>query len=217
MMEADALLRALEVLIKAGIAVICAGLIGWEREIHGRPAGVRTHMLMALGVLLFSEVSKAFSSTDETRIAANIVTGVGFLGAGTILRTGLEVKGLTTAASIWSVTGIVMAVSVGRAFYWVALAGTALTLITLALVSGIERKLAPNAHGAVLLVRTLNRSDTTAILDALVAAGAKVVSVGTETDEAGAVLRIGITGEQNRAMKAVLELGSTRSAEWADT
>lgn len=133
-MEADALLRALEVLIKAGIAVICAGLIGWEREIHGRPAGVRTHMLMALGVLLFSEVSKAFSSTDETRIAANIVTGVGFLGAGTILRTGLEVKGLTTAASIWSVTGIVMAVSVGRAFYWVALAGTALTLITLALV-----------------------------------------------------------------------------------
>ena len=77
---------AIDVLIKLGIGAAIGGAIGYEREFHGRPAGIRTHMLMVLGVVLFCEVSKAFAPNDQARIAAQIVTGVGFLGAGTILR-----------------------------------------------------------------------------------------------------------------------------------
>jgi len=89
-------------------------MVGWEREVHGRPAGMRTHMLLVIGVVLMCEVSRAFSPAgDPARIAAQIVTGVGFLGAGAIMRIGMEVKGLTSAASLWTVTGIGMAVSVG--------------------------------------------------------------------------------------------------------
>src|SRR3954471_10979252 len=92
---------ATDVLVKMGVGALMAGLIGWEREKHGRPAGIRTHMLMVMGVILFSEAGKYFGATsDPSRVAAQIVTGVGFLGAGTIMRVGPEIRGLTTAASI---------------------------------------------------------------------------------------------------------------------
>src|SRR4051794_37987050 len=95
-----------EILLKSVIALVLAAAIGWEREVHGRPAGMRTHMLLVLGVVLFSEASKAFGSQNPDRIAAQILTGVGFLGAGTIMRMGPQVKGLTSAASIWATAAI---------------------------------------------------------------------------------------------------------------
>lgn len=94
------------------VAALLAGAIGWQREAHGRPAGIRTHMLLALGVVVLTEAGRRLGG-DSARVASQIVTGVGFLGAGAILRMGREIRGLTTAASLWATTGIAMAVAAG--------------------------------------------------------------------------------------------------------
>jgi putative Mg2+ transporter-C (MgtC) family protein len=115
-------------------------VIGFEREIRDREAGVRTHLLVSLGSALFTVVSaygfhEFLASgdnvvrTDPTRIAAQIVTGIGFLGAGAIIREGLSVRGLTTAATLWVVAAIGMACGAG--YYWPAAAATLLTLLAL--------------------------------------------------------------------------------------
>ena len=90
------------------------GLIGWERERHARPAGLRTHILVCVGAALITEISHSFGPNGD-RIAAQVVTGVGFLGAGTIIRegTGGLVHGLTTAASLWAIAGVGIAVGYG--------------------------------------------------------------------------------------------------------
>lgn len=131
-------------------AVLC-GLIGLERETRDQPAGFRTHILLGLGAALFTLVSAfgfpeftdaALESNgrgvqfDPTRIAAQIVTGVGFLGAGAIIRRGVDVRGLTTAASIWSAAAIGMAAGAG--FYFGAVATTAVVLSTLYLLRWVR-------------------------------------------------------------------------------
>ncbi len=126
-------------IIKLGIAAILAFFIGLERELRGHQAGIRTHMLLAIGVTLFTELSVAFSG-DKGRVAAQVVTGIGFLGAGAILRIGGDVKGLTTSASIWAVSAIAMGVSVGGPFITVAIIATIMTLFTLAVIELIEVK-----------------------------------------------------------------------------
>src|SRR6201988_609326 len=101
-----------ELLLRIALWVVLCGAIGLERESRGQAAGLRTHMLVGLGATLFTLVSAyGFSETsreniDPTRIAAQIVTGIGFLGAGTIIRHGLTVRGLTTAATLWIVGGV---------------------------------------------------------------------------------------------------------------
>jgi putative Mg2+ transporter-C (MgtC) family protein len=119
-----------------GRLAIAAGLgaaVGVERELREREAGIRTHLLVSLGACLFTIVGAYgfhdFSGVDPTRIAAQIVTGIGFLGAGAIIREGISVRGLTTAASLWIVAAIGMASGAG--YYWPAVAGTALTIFAL--------------------------------------------------------------------------------------
>lgn len=113
---------ALQLLIAIGLSA----LIGWERELRGRPAGIRTHVLLCLGATLMMILSRSFSPLgDPGRIAAQIVSGVGFIGAGTILRQGSVVRGLTTAASLWAVVAIGMTVGMGTLeYYIIALVGT---------------------------------------------------------------------------------------------
>ena len=122
------------------MACALGAAIGFEREIRDREAGVRTHLLVSLGSALFTVVSaygfhEFLASgdnvvhTDPTRIAAQIVTGIGFLGAGAIIREGLSVRGLTTAATLWVVAAIGMACGAG--YYWPAAAATLLTLFAL--------------------------------------------------------------------------------------
>ena len=112
-----------------------------EREYHGHPAGIKTLGLVGVGACLFAGLGlETFrTATDPTRIAAQIVTGVGFLGAGAILRQGSEVHGLTTAASIWIAAAIGM--SVGFGFYLPAIFTTILVLAMLTLLRPIEKKL----------------------------------------------------------------------------
>ena len=108
-----------DLLIKLFLAVILGGIIGWEREIYHKPAGFRTHILVCLGSCLFTMISIYFANyfsmptADASRIAAGIVVGVGFLGAGAIMKEGHTVMGLTTAANIWVVSAIGMAVGCG--------------------------------------------------------------------------------------------------------
>ena len=109
--------------------------IGFERELHDREAGIRTHLLVALGSALFTIISaygfSAFAPVrwDPTRIAAQVVTGIGFLGAGAIIREGISVRGLTTAASLWVVAAVGM--GAGAGYYWPSVVATAIMIFAL--------------------------------------------------------------------------------------
>lgn len=132
------LLTSLELLL----ATFLSMLVGLERDRRNQPAGLRTHMLVGFGSCLFTILSfHAFPGSDPARIAAQIVTGVGFLGAGTILHLrqtdgNSDIKHLTTAASIWATAGIGMAVGAGA--WLLAINGTLITWVTLAVVRRLE-------------------------------------------------------------------------------
>lgn len=121
------------------LGLVLGAAIGFERELHRQPAGFRTHSLVALGAALFTIVSAygfAGASVDPTRIAAQIVSGIGFIGAGAILQYSGNIRGLTTAASLWSVAAIGMAAGAGMLV--MAVVGTVLILVVLALFERVE-------------------------------------------------------------------------------
>jgi putative Mg2+ transporter-C (MgtC) family protein len=129
-----------EALLRLSLAAVLGGMIGFERELREREAGLRTHLLVALGSALFTIVGAygfhAFLDSgqdvvraDPTRIAAQIVTGIGFLGAGAIIRQGLSVRGLTTAATLWVVAAVGLAAGAG--YYSAAVITTAVVLVAL--------------------------------------------------------------------------------------
>lgn len=121
----------LEMAIRLVLSALFGAAVGFEREHAEKPAGMRTLALVSLGAAIFTLVSMYgfFGPADPSRIAAGVVTGVGFLGAGTILREGLNVRGLTTAASIWAIAAI--GVAVGAGMYILSAVGTVLTVIIL--------------------------------------------------------------------------------------
>ncbi len=138
-----------EVILRVVAAGVLGGLIGLERELSGQPAGFRTHILVSLGAVLFTLVGaygvKGFSiggvssvSFDPTRIAAQVVTGIGFLGAGAIIRSGGSVRGLTTAAALWVTAAVGTAVGFG--FWDAAIATTVVTVVALYGLKWFERK-----------------------------------------------------------------------------
>ncbi|NLW60277.1 MAG: MgtC/SapB family protein [Firmicutes bacterium] len=132
-----------DILVRLAVATLLGAVIGWEREKHGRPAGLRTHILVALGSCLIMLISvygfPGGTSRDPARLAAQVVSGIGFLGAGTILRDGTSIRGLTTAASLWVIAGIGLACGTG--FYVAAAVTTAIAFIVLVLLDDLERKL----------------------------------------------------------------------------
>ena len=123
----------LELLGRLVVAAVLGGAIGAERELNDQAAGLRTHMLLTIGACLFTLISAyGFGrgiGTDPSRLAAQIVTGIGFLGGGAIVRHGLTVKGLTTAASIWATASV--GVAVGAGDYVLGVGGAALVVGTL--------------------------------------------------------------------------------------
>ena len=132
--------RELELAGRLVLAVLLGAAIGLERELHRQPAGFRTHAVVALGAALFTVISAygfVGSTVDPTRIAAQIVTGIGFIGAGTILQHRGNVRGLTTAASLWAVAAIGMAAGAG--LLAMAVIGTVLILIVLSLFENVEQ------------------------------------------------------------------------------
>lgn len=145
--SASAALGLGDILLRLFCAMIVGTVIGTEREYTHRPAGMRTHILVALGAcvvmitgqLLFAQYSAYGSTADPARLSAQVITGVGFLGAGTIMREGSTVKGLTTAASLWAVA--CLGVAAGGGYYAVAIAGMVFILITLTVFETIQSHL----------------------------------------------------------------------------
>lgn len=136
-------------IIKICLALILGGALGMERQYHDKPAGFATNCLICLGAMLFTVLSEimGFAGGDPGRIAAQIVTGVGFIGAGSILRDGNKISGLTTAAGVWLVAAIGMAIGYGE-YIWAAACAGAILLVQL----GLRRTLK--------LVEMIKRYDT---------------------------------------------------------
>ena len=129
-------------LFRLGLIVLLSGAVGLDRELKHKPAGAKTHILVGLGSTIFMLVSiymfEAFrgqAQVDPGRIAAQVVTGIGFLGAGTIILSGSEVRGLTTAASLWAVAGIGLAVGAGM--YFLAVVSALIILIVFLVINRI--------------------------------------------------------------------------------
>lgn len=138
-----------ELAVRLVAAALLGGVIGYERDVHGRPAGLRTHIIVALASATFMVVSTQFVyyqgyvegdlvSVDPSRIASTVVSGIGFLGAGAILRTGFTVQGLTTAAGLWLVAAIGLAA--GGGMYIASLLATVLGLLALWALRRVEGK-----------------------------------------------------------------------------
>ncbi len=135
-----------DLFLRLFLAAVLGGLVGLEREAHGRAAGLRTHILVCVGatLIMLTGVNLAMSfqyssNIDPFRMAAQVVSGIGFLGAGTIIRFRASVKGLTTAASLWAVAAI--GLSIGSGFYKGAFFATALVLVSLFALTRMESKI----------------------------------------------------------------------------
>ncbi|NMD26879.1 MAG: MgtC/SapB family protein [Chloroflexi bacterium] len=130
-----------EMLLRLAVSMLLGGAIGFEREQDSQPAGLRTHMILVMGSCLAMILSiniGAENGTDPARMAAQVISGIGFLGAGAILRSGFNVKGLTTATTVW--TTAIIGLAVGYGYYWVGAFTTVLVLVVLTLVSIFEKK-----------------------------------------------------------------------------
>jgi putative Mg2+ transporter-C (MgtC) family protein len=173
-----------DLLLRILLGTVLGAVIGYERRMHGRPAGLRTHLIVALASSTFMVVSTHFVyfqtykagdlvAVDPSRIAASVVTGVGFLGGGAILRTGVNVQGLTTAAGLWLVAAI--GLSAGAGMYVVSLFSTLLGVVALTLLRRLENK--DDSHLVRRISLTLGReAPPLAEIQATLRAGGMVVT-----------------------------------------
>jgi putative Mg2+ transporter-C (MgtC) family protein len=136
----------LDIILRVLIAAVLGAVIGYERERQNQPAGLRTHVILVVGSALAMVLSINMAlqylpqgtGGDPTRLAAQVISGIGFLGAGAILRYGVSVKGLSTAASLWTMA--IVGLAVGGGYYIPALVTTALLLVTLVTLNFLERR-----------------------------------------------------------------------------
>ena len=219
-----------EVLLRVVLAGVLGGAIGVEREIREREAGLRTHLLVAVGAALFTLVSAYawhdfhFSNQsgvtyDPTRIAAQVVTGIGFLGAGAIIRQGLSVRGLTTAASLWVVAAI--GVAAGAGYYTGAVITTIVVLISLWPLRILAYRLIERIRpGEKRLEVELGANESPSLLlEILESHGGEVraFEVDDSSDRRRVVLDLRIEGHQPHAVTAALmRLEPVLGVRWTD-
>jgi len=161
----------LNTLLRLLLAVLLGGAIGLEREFRGRPAGLRTHILVCLGATIMIIASEGMPdlyrtlspgsriTLDPGRIAAGIITGIGFLGAGAIIRIGDLVRGLTTAGCIWFVAAL--GIVIGEGFYVLAIISTAVALMALMILSRAEQHIQPIIYRSIVMVVPLAQAEST--------------------------------------------------------
>jgi putative Mg2+ transporter-C (MgtC) family protein len=220
-----------EALLRLALAAVLGGLIGVERELREREAGLRTHLLVALGSALFTIVGAygfdAFLQSgasvvraDPTRIAAQIVTGIGFLGAGAIIRQGLSVRGLTTAATLWVVAAVGLAAGAG--YYSAAVITSALVLIALyplrIVAYRILRQFRP--HVGHLLVDLPAGQGPGAVVDELERAGVRIEAMEVNSEGTGRQVSFELELPQGAAEPRIVarlaELEEVAGVRWAD-
>jgi putative Mg2+ transporter-C (MgtC) family protein len=216
-----------EILVRLAAAAALGGVIGIERELREREAGFRTHMLVSVGAALFTLVSAyawtdfTFSQAsgvtfDPTRIAAQIVTGIGFIGAGAIIRQGLSVRGLTTAATLWLVAAIGMACGAG--FYWAAVIAAAISLVSLGPLRIVSRRVGDRTRRRELEVDLEPDASAAPVLAALEQIGANVASFSMATHGDGRRLACVVELPHAEASEDVLvrlsELEEVSAVKW---
>ena len=161
-------------------AVICGGIIGFDRGRKRRPAGFRTHMIVCLGAALTMLISQHMFwrgyTTDLSRLGAQVVSGIGFLGAGTIIVTGRQqIKGLTTAAGLWA--SACMGLAIGAGFYFGALIGFLLILLTMSALTYIEGKVIASARNMNVYVEYTSSTDVGVLIDGIKKLDVKIYDI----------------------------------------
>ena len=214
-----------QVFLRLALAAALGAAIGFERELREREAGLRTHLLVCLGSALFTIISAygfhefltsggAVVRTDPTRIAAQIVTGIGFLGAGAIIRQGISVRGLTTAATLWVAAAIGMAAGAG--YYPGAVIGTVLTLIALGplrlAVYPIFERLRPEERSVVVHLRQDARAGQ--LLDALDDKHARVEHFQLEEEHDRRVVTLTLDTPSEKLLSDLADLEFVQAVEW---
>jgi putative Mg2+ transporter-C (MgtC) family protein len=200
------------------LSTLLGALVGFQREQSGRPAGLRTHTLVCLGAALITLVSESYVG-DEARISAQIVSGIGFLGAGTIIREGPTVRGLTTAASLWAVAGLGIACGRGGDILVLAMAATILILLTLSVGKNLEERVFMAREKNVLSIRG-EAGTLPQVLQALIDAGIVVEGVTRRRTERGSpevALRLHLPSgmEKSAAVRVVMSVQGLHEASWA--
>ena len=216
-----------EVAIRLLITAVLCGVIGFERETRDQSAGFRTHILLGLGAALFTLVSAygftAFTEAalqsggrgiqfDPTRIAAQIVTGIGFLGAGAIIRQGMDVRGLTTAASLWAAAAIGMAVGAG--YYFGAAATTIIVIVALFVLREVRNRLLPRLRtdfGVMNVTFSDMGSEINEVVGTLERHSVQIRSLGAEIEGGRASYTIQVRIPPRRSMQEALQEISTLS------
>ena len=213
-----------EVLLRLSAAAAMGGAVGLERELRERQAGLRTHLVVCVGSALFTLVSAyGFAAwgarVDPTRIAAQIVTGIGFLGAGAIIRHGLSVRGLTTAATLWLVAAIGMATGAG---YWEgALVTTLGAVLVLGPLRGIAFRLLSRFRPVLdrLLVEIPAGGSPVPVIEAIERQGGRVVSleVTQEGDRRSVAVDLELaTGTAPSVVAGVAEIDGVLEVRWME-
>jgi putative Mg2+ transporter-C (MgtC) family protein len=195
------------VLLRILLAALAGGIIGMEREKHGRPAGLRTHLLVSVGSCLMMVISEAFYlkyghlrmedvvRVDPSRVAAQIVTGIGFLGAGVIIKDGLSVRGLTTAASLWVVAGLGMAFGMGLLVP--ALIGTAVVMFSLLVLKKLEPIIRKDRYLRLFVTADSRRDIFPELQEIFALMKVRISNLETELDLPAAEVRYGFTLTQH--------------------
>jgi len=212
-----ALIERYNLVLRLLLAAALGGMIGLEREASGKPAGFRTNLLICLGAALITEVSYSVafaahmdwgSNSDPGRIAAQIVSGIGFLGAGTILHNKGTVQGLTTAATLWVVAAIGMAV--GARAYFAAVIGTSLVMLALMLLGRVEDHLIPRRPSDRNMEVTIRLPADTGMVEKMLLDSGFVVdtmSIDKGPDAVHASFRVrGLAEKWDQAIKGVLAI-----------
>jgi putative Mg2+ transporter-C (MgtC) family protein len=219
-------LSTAEALVRLLVAAGLGGAIGLERELRDHEAGFRTHLLVSLGACVFTLVSAyawtdwTFSTAqgivfDPTRIAAQIVTGIGFLGAGAIIVRGISVRGLTTAATLWVVAAIGMAAGTG--YYAVGIGAALLVLISLGPLKLISTRLVARVRPeeAELAIKLVPDGDATHVLTAIEELGGAVSQVEFGDERTiDVTLRASRRSESARVAAKVNELDEVERVQW---
>jgi putative Mg2+ transporter-C (MgtC) family protein len=213
----DPHLTWLEALARIAAAAGLGGIVGLERELDEKAAGLRTHMLVAVGSALFTLVGAyGFSdfpsrTVDPTRVAAQVVTGIGFLGAGLIFRQGFTIRGLTTAASLWLVAAIGMAAAAG--FWKGAVIATIVAIISLRPLEWVKVTAIPQRGASHLVVQLAEDGTAGDVLDAVERAG-DLLALRRDGRRLEIEVRLD-RGARRRALDAIAALPQVEEARWS--
>ncbi len=204
----------LDLMLQIGLATLLGGAIGLERELGGKPAGLRTNILICIGSVLYTHLSLAMLTgstgaipvgTDTTRVAAQIVTGVGFIGAGTILHARGAVVGLTSAATIWVVAAI--GIALGSGYYLEGVGTTVAVLVVLAGLGRAEKILQAHSMRSTITIHARSGPTVLEDLETLVRrTGLEILTISNRQENVDLVIELELRGSKRLYDQAVVTL-----------